>query len=257
MSICLNKVSSCLSSRTSYYSRCAPSISKRVGKPRCRQHGTHDSRPFGSSVGNQLFVIAALLSLACEMLGSSSPHSAAGFLITPADILACSILFWLYHHWRRDTGASNAVKRQSSGAINEGAGITQCADNSGACDRPKSRSCCHARLVRRQRAQLRRVHLQRAMEQLRAVVVSLGSAAARRAGANRTLLDLDIDMCDYSTCSSHDFHKAPPLGFLLPVEVAANHYPEGISEHLQRLLEDRSIIMQSRGLGERLATIVE
>jgi hypothetical protein len=111
-------------------------------------------------------------------------------------------------------------------------------------DASQAVSCGSPRLRRAQR----RRHLRQASEQLRDVVGSLSGAAVQCCGGSggRGCSTSRASGDSLSPRGLHNFHATPRRAvFLLPVEVAACHYPPDISEHLQRLLEDRWTLLES------------
>lgn len=107
---------------------------------------------------------------------------------------------------------------------------------------------------RQRRAQKRRHSLRHALDQLRDVVRSVS------AGSSGDVADQELPRygtrANVAPCGLYNFHAAA-RGFLLPVEVAACQYAPDVSEHLQRLLEDRWAVLATGGFTVPLASIPE
>jgi hypothetical protein len=96
----------------------------------------------------------------------------------------------------------------------------------------------------------RRIELRQGFKQLRDVVTSLGDGISSD-------LELGLTSCVPYRARIHDYHEVPTADLLLPVEVVACNFPLDVSEHLQRLLEDRWVVADSSFLYGGLPSIPE
>jgi hypothetical protein len=97
----------------------------------------------------------------------------------------------------------------------------------------------------------RRSQLRQGLEQLNNIVMSLGDSASSD-------LELSLASCMPNRANVHDYHVLPPADLLLPVEVAACQFPLDVSEHLQRLLQDKwAVVNSSFACGGVLPSIPE
>eukprot|EP00929_Paragymnodinium_shiwhaense_P006864 TRINITY_DN110816_c0_g1_i1.p2 TRINITY_DN110816_c0_g1~~TRINITY_DN110816_c0_g1_i1.p2 ORF type:complete len:235 (-),score=63.86 TRINITY_DN110816_c0_g1_i1:55-759(-) len=116
--------------------------------------------------------------------------------------------------------------------------------------RGASTNCARGAAAFRARRAQRKKTLRCALEDLRQVVHSLSDAAASAVASACVTPRSPQKRISASAQNVHNFHAAPrSSSFLLPVEVAACHYPPDVCEHVRRQLEDRWAVLDSSSFG--------
>lgn len=174
------------------------------------------------------------------IFGVSGPLALHEFLAEDVGALSMLVVLWLLIR----PFANDDVLQTKAGAFDGAPPKGAFCANAGLTASP-----ANGKAALRKAAQRRRLQIRRAIEHLRDVVRSLSDAAAAAMPACRQR--------PWTSRGLHNFHVAPRTDFLLPVEVAACHYPPGVSEHLQRLLEDQWLMLESGGAGQWLTPIPE